>query len=663
MLQLPSSIRPCVFAWLFAVLAAPASTEDPTAFVDVTAAAGIDYLQHSPWSFGDCLVSPNFCQPDRQTGGAAVGDYDGDGWDDLFVTRLDDTDILFRNLGDGTFTDVTLNAGLLVDAPTNGPIWADFDRDGHLDLFVTVVGGTRNLLYMNNGDGTFTEQAVARGAAVENGARHIGFSAAVGDYDGDGYLDLFTTEWGSSAFLPNGAIGHSVLLRNRGAVSPGYFYIANDEAEILVGRDGDGGERDIFGFAPAFVDLDRDGYLDLAIASDFGTSQLLWNDGDGTFTDGTFAAQVGTDKNGMGSTFGDYDADGDLDWFVTAIWLDPEDFPDGVDLEDLGNRLYRNDANRVFSDVTDDAGVRNGMWGWGTVFFDYDNDTDLDLVMTNGVRFPGQEDDFEMFADDPLRLWNNDGTGQMTEVSEAQGIVDLDDGKGLLTFDYDRDGDLDVLCINNGDGPTLYRNDTGNANDWLRIRFKDADTGFEGLNAFITLTLQDGAPAQVREHGVSSHFLGQSERVSHFGLGPHAETPVHELRIEWPRSGTVQIFSEVARNQELTIDIPEAERVYPRDFTCHALDYQNCDFVISLSELLRLIQHFNSDGYHADDAGEDGFAPGPGSTNAYPHHSDYAPENWRIELGELLRAIQFYNSGGFTRDPAGEDGFAPLAAG
>jgi hypothetical protein len=522
--------------WAYAV----AGRADPV-FVDATLAAGVDYLQHAPETAPDCIFG--FCETDRMTGGAAVADVDGDGDLDLFVTRLDAHDLLFRNDGNGSFTDVSLSAGFSAWVlQSNGPVFGDIDNDGDPDLFVTTLGtgsapNDRDYLFLNDGTGSFTEAAVARGAAGVDTDPRVGFSATFGDYDRDGWLDLHTTEWTSSGTV------HMRLLHNLGPTSPGFFSDTTASAGVaLVG---------VFGFASSFTDLDGDSWPDLAIAADFGTSRLFWNDGDGTFTNGTTAAGVGTDENGMGSTFGDYDGDGDLDWFVTAIHDASGSCPNlSCGWGDTGNRLYRYDGARVFSDQTDAKGVREGHWGWGSAFFDYDNDGDLDLVMTNGVIFPDSSTE-DHFNGDPIRFWRNDGAGVMTEVSLSAGLTDTRSGAGLLVFDYDEDGDLDLFVVNNGDSPVLYRNDGGNANSWLRVRANGGASNRDGIGVIVRVRASAAGAVQLHEIGSTTHFLGQSERIAHFGLGP-AAGPVHEVELEWP-SGATTLLTNVPANQLLVV--------------------------------------------------------------------------------------------------------------
>lgn len=634
--------------WAFVLAAWACSSVAPATilFTEVTEAAGLSYLQHQPNDIGDCLLgNGNGCEPERMTGGAAVGDVDGDAWDDLLVTRLDAPVLLFRNQGDGTFVDASASAGLSAATFTNGAAFADLDNDGDLDLLLTTVAGNRAYLYINDGAGHFTEEAAARGALLpantQNQNRYMAYSVNVGDYDNDGWLDVRYSFWRQ---------GDSVLLRNRGRIAPGHF------SDVTVAS---GTRLQTFEFGATFTDLDRDGWLDLAVAADFSTSKLLWNNGDGTFVDGTTAAGVGTDENGMGSTLGDFDGDGDLDWFVTSIY-DPDETCEEGDCRwgYSGNRLYRNQGGRVFSGATNFANVRDGLWGWGAAFLDADNDADLDLVMTNGAVFPFTINFLGNFINDPMRFWENTGNGQMTEIATTAGVTDTRSGKGLLTFDYDKDGDLDLIVVNNADTPVLYRNDSTAQGDWLRIRFRGTDQAYEGLNAFITVTAVEGGPAQVREMGVSTHFLGQSERVAHFGLGHASGAPVHNITVEWP-CGETETFGNVPRNQELVLIAPDAETKRGGVVMLHTAD-TNLDERISLSELLRVIQLYNFDGYHREEGTEDGYAPGDGLRVGFHHLSDYNPADWQVDLSELLRTIQLYNAGGYLRDVSGEDGFQPV---
>ena len=231
------------------------------------------------------------------SGGAAAGDIDGDGSVDLFVTRLDAPDILFRNRGDGTFEDISDGMGLdKFNFQSNGVLLVDIDNDGDRDIYVTVLGAAldpinnRNCLYVNQGEDPFTEEAILRGVDIHSDQNHFTYSVSAGDFDRDGWIDLHVNEWVPS--LPS----HSRLLRNRGLEAPGFFEDVTTAAGVDL--------TDVHAFASTFTDLDQDGWPDLAVVADFGSSRLFWNNGDGTFTDGTEAAGVGTDENGMGSAFG-----------------------------------------------------------------------------------------------------------------------------------------------------------------------------------------------------------------------------------------------------------------------------------------------------------------------------------------------------------------------
>jgi hypothetical protein len=337
-----------------------------------------------------------------------------------------------------------------------------------------------------------------------------------------------------------------MLLHNLGRAKPGYF----EDVTMATGVSMlEGARANRVGYSSTFTDLDADGRTDLAAVNDFLASRLFWGEEDG-FIDGTAAAQVGTDLNGMGSAIGDIDQDGDLDWFITAIYdphytCDDEECGWGTN----GNRLYRNEGDRTFTDITDVAGVRQGGWGWGTAFFDYDNDGALDLIMTNGVDFPNEPS--EKFLDDPVRLWRNRGDGVFDDVAVEAGIDDRKDGRGLMILDYDDDGDLDVFIARHALPPALFRNDGGSDNAWLRVDLRGRRSNARGIGARVTLVRREGEPPQVREVRASGQFLSQSETTVHFGLGTY-EQPVHSLRVDWPSSGTSELQA-VQPRQRITI--------------------------------------------------------------------------------------------------------------
>ena len=402
----------------------------------------------------------------------------------------------------------------------------------------------------------------SRGAAVMEGSlTRRGMGVAFGDYDDDGYLDILTSDHSRPT-----ATSGSRLLRNLGANGPGQFEDVTHAAGLDVYRQALALPNTAYRFQPQFSDLDRDGHLDIVFSADSRTSQLFWNNGDGTFTDGTLAAGVGTDKSGMGSAMGDYDGDGDLDWFVTAIFDTP--FLGA----NPGNRLYRNNGNRTFTDVTTAAGVRNSgtgselSWGWGAAFLDYDNDTDQDLAMTNGWIALG-------YGGDDTTLRRNNGNGTFTDVSVASGITDTGQGRGLLRVDYDADGDLDFLIANYGAAPILYRNDGGNDANWLRVKTEGTISNRDGIGAFIKVVPDMDLPEQfqVWEVGSGDSYLSQSELTAHFGLGNTIES-ADLVEVSWPTSGILQQYFDVPINGTLLAK----ERLsgdYNGDLVVDAADY------------------------------------------------------------------------------------------
>ena len=489
-------------------------------FADVTAVAGFKY-EHgyvglSPGGDGEREII---------AGGVAAGDYDNDGWVDLYVVRGDiGPNLLFRNLGDGRFEEVGQAAGVnLTGMLGSGPIFADYDGDGALDLLVGGINGTPPTLFRNNGDGTFTDATAPSGLAnIQNS-----FSSTFGDYDLDGDLDIFISHWNS-----NGQEGY--LWENDGA---GIFMDVSLTAGIQNSL--------MYDFTSNFADIDNDGDPDLLIAADFGTSQVFLNNGDKTFTNMTTG--VISDENGMGAAVGDYDNDGDLDWFVTSIY-DP-DIAEGF-WGITGNRLYRNLGNGTFEDATDEAGVRIGAWGWAACFADFNNDGHLDLFHVNGWDTPTSLAALE-FQEDPSRLFISNGDGTFTERSVELGIDDRGQGRGIVCFDYDRDGDIDLFIANNQQPPRLFKNQTGNRLNFLTIRLVGNPPNTEAIGSRIFLTA--GGTTQMRELQAGSNFLSQNPVEAHFGLGTIGTVDL--IRIEWP-SGPATTLADVPANQFLVIQPP-----------------------------------------------------------------------------------------------------------
>jgi hypothetical protein len=443
---------------------------------------------------------------------------------------------------------VTASAGDLASSlpsGSNGVLWADVDNDGDLDLYATAVGPSRFFLFVNQGDGTFSEEAEARGAALASDYTHYGMSVAAGDYDRDGWLDLFVAEWWAHPAPPADPLpgrSQNRLLRNLGATAPGTFVDATDAAGIQVEDlpDVPTSALGTPGFTPGFVDFDGDAWPDLTWVADWGNSRLFWNDRDGTFTDGTVAADVGRERAGMGSTQDDFDGDGRLDWMTTSIFGRLDEVRFGV-----SNQFYRNEGGRAFTNVTDAVGVADGGFGWGLSGFDYDNDGDQDVVQTNGFLEPGHDQN-DVWRNDRTKLFENDGTGSFTEVGSAKGITDTDLGRSAITLDYDRDGDLDVFIANHGGTPLLYRNDGGDQGSWLQLTLAGVLSNREGIGARITIDPDSAVPGDEQVQALLGNpgFLGHDERMLHFGFGMRT-APVDRVIVRWP-SGIEQILTDVA---------------------------------------------------------------------------------------------------------------------
>ncbi|MCB1042611.1 MAG: CRTAC1 family protein [Acidobacteria bacterium] len=435
------------------------------------------------------------------SGGLATGDVDNDGWVDVFVVGGDAfPHHLYRNV-QGLFVDVTSGSGLEMDGlAVAGPAFGDLNGDGLLDFLCGGIQGQHPRVFLNTGNLQFLE------VTISSQIQAIGdtFSCAMGDFNRDGHLDVFLSHWGSP-------FGDGRLWRNNGQA---VFTDVDDLAGTAAPGPVD------YSFSPTFTDFNGDGWPDILLASDFGHSQVFMNRGDGTFLDITSA--VITDENGMGSAVADFDNDGDMDWFVSSIW-DPDGLPNG-NWGITGNRMYENSGNGAFADITDHAGTRQGYWGWGSAAQDYNNDGWIDLFHVNGFfgELAGE------FHHDPSRLFVNQSGFTFLETSEISGIADTGQGRGVACFDYDRDGDIDILIQQNSTPVRLYRNDT-NTGNYLTIQLQDTQ-GKRAAGARIVASTPDGMQ-QTREIRVGSHFVSQDPDEAFFGLGPNQRV---QLDVIWP---------------------------------------------------------------------------------------------------------------------------------
>ena len=508
---------------------------------------------------GLCIPAPggNFCdQPIHMVAGGAVGDFDNDGFQDLFLPQGGhQPDQLWINNGDGTFTERAAEWGVDALHIGSGVAVGDYDEDGWLDIFVSAFGpasgpveGGRHLLYRNLGGTGFEEVAAAAGVDETSFSCTDGFSPAFGDYDLDGDLDLCVAGWVD-------ADDGTRLFRNNG---DGTFTDVSEVVPFLTDPDG---VTPIRAFAPRFVDMNGDRWPELLLAADFGegaplSSRYYVNNQDGTFSDYTDlpGSGFGVDQNGMGQDVADFNGDGLLDWFITNIY-DPQGL--GWPSPRVGNTLYMNDGDDTFTEVAADVGVDDGAWGWGTVAVDVDHDGDVDIVETNGFKGFGG-----LHTGDPMYLYLNDGDGSSftTVDKEVSGLKHAGFGRGLIGVDYDNDGDIDIINISFESDIRIYENQTITDPDnvpadkaYLRVIAECAnDPGViapNGIGVQVVATADNGLVRRV-PITAGSNYLSQSELSAHIGLAD--ATKVTELVVEWP-NGATTVRHNVPVNQTITI--------------------------------------------------------------------------------------------------------------
>ena len=532
----------------------------PVIFADITRQAGLDKFLHRSGT------------PEKRTiietpgSGVALLDYDNDGWLDIYllngstIPALQGKEpapraMLFHNNHDGTFTDVTARAGVANERWGFGVAAADYDNDGWPDLYVANYG--KNRLYHNNHDGTFTDVAEKAGVALG------GWSAGPtwGDYDRDGLLDLFVPGYvkfdlehppiaGQGGILAGSCKfrGVNVMCGPRGL--PG-------EHDHLFHNNGDGTFSDVsakagvsdangyYGLASVFVDVDDDGWLDLAVANDSVPNYLYHNRHDGTFEDVSYLSGFALTEDGraqasMGIAVGDYNRDGKLDFYVSAF-------------SDDYNTLYRNDGDGNFSDVTYQAGLADPtipFLAWGTGFLDFDNDGLLDIFVANGHVYPGvdQQDWGSTWAQRPQLFRNLDGT-KFVEVPPAtgSGLADVITARGAAFGDFFNDGHIDVVINNVDSTPSLLRNVVKNDNHWVTLKLVGGNKSpRDAIGAKVFLTT--GGVRQRGDVFSGGSYGSSSDQRIHFGLG--AATKIDKVEIIWP-SGVRQ-----------QVAIPEIDRIF-----------------------------------------------------------------------------------------------------
>ena len=494
--------------------------------------------------------------------GAAFIDYDNDGWQDIFLasgTRLDglppnvtSTNRLYRNNGNGKFSDVTEKAGLVRTGWAQGVCVGDYENDGYDDIFVSGYG--KNTLYHNNGTGTFSE--VAEKAGVSNNHTRWGSGCAFLDYDRDGYLDLFVAsyidldlktaplpETGPCLYKgltvacgPPGLTGGiNMLYRNQGN---GTFADISEKSGITK-------TNGTYGLGVLTGDFDNDDWPDIYVANDSAPAALYHNNKNGTFTDigiqaGCAFSIDGKPQAGMGVTAGDYDRDGWLDIFKTNFSGDT-------------SSLYHNTGKGMFDDVTFSAGLGlNTRWlGWGCGFVDVDNDSWSDIFLVNGHVYPEviRLTSEAGYAQTKV-LYYNLGNGRFADISHKVGdAVQKPNASRAAAFaDYDNDGDIDVLINSVNDLPELLRADSSNQNNWLTIKTIGVKSNRNGIGARIKCITEDGS--QIDEVRSGGSYYSQNDLRVHFGLGKNHRVKTVELK--WP-SGQVDTLTNILANQLIIV--------------------------------------------------------------------------------------------------------------
>ena len=533
---------------------APSGRPFDATFVDVAKEAGLlaPIIYGNPDS-KDYILEAAGC-------GCAFIDYDNDGWMDIFVlsgTKIEGdppeaTNRLYKNNRDGTFSDVTDKAGLRNVGWASGVCVGDYNNDGFEDLFVTYFG--QNKLYRNNGDGTFTD--ITKGAGLLNEVPRWGAGCTFVDYNRDGYLDLFVSNYlqfdikhvptpGANSNCnwkgvpvecgPRGLPpGYHSLYRNNG---DGTFTDVSKQAGISK-------LRESYGMTAVAADFDEDGWPDIYVACDSTPSLLLMNSGKGAFSEegvlrGVALSEDGMEQAGMGVGVGDYDLDGHLDIFKTHFAEDT-------------NGLYHNNGKGDFEDVTRSAkiGVETHYICWGAGMVDLDNDGLPDLFMTTGSVYPQIEKTLPQFPNKgPRVVFRNLGNGVFEELIEqaGSGIADLHCSRGCAFGDFDNDGDVDILVVNLSEPPSLLRNDIRGDHSWLKVKLIGTKSNRSGIGARVVV--QYGGKKQAQAVLSQSSFYSSSDPRLHFGLGSEKSA---EIEVHWP-SGAVERFKGIPANQLVII--------------------------------------------------------------------------------------------------------------
>jgi hypothetical protein len=553
-----AAIPAAILAFIINASAASAQAAPPPAqFVDLAGKAGIAV----PVTFGGKVTKKYIIETTGS--GVAIFDYDNDGWPDIFIVNgttlegfpkgKEPTNFLFHNNHDGTFTDVTAKAGLAASGWGQGVCVGDYDNDGWEDLFVSYYG--HNRLYHNNGNGTFEDVSVQAGVAGDR--THWGTGCAFVDYDRDGLLDLVVANYVdfdlSKAPKPGEGVycvwkGVPVMCGPRGLMPDKnilYHNLGRGKFEDVTTRAHIDQTPGHYCFSVSTLDYNNDGWPDIYVACDSTPSILYRNNRDGTFTDvgiiaGAALNEDGREQAGMGSTVGDYDGDGNLDIFRTNF-------------SDDTASLYHNNGDGTFSDRTFPAGLGllTRHLGWGAMFFDFDNDGWPDLLAVNGHVYP-EVDTYKLGSEyrEPRVLYHNNGNGTFTEVSATAGpaFQVRDSGRGLAIGDLWNDGRMSAVITNMNSNVALLVNQTRNSNHWIGLRMVGTKSNRDGIGARVIV--RAGQRTFLDEVRSGSSYDSNSDMRVHFGLG--AISRVDWVEVRWP-SGLVERFANVPTDKISTL--------------------------------------------------------------------------------------------------------------
>lgn len=503
--------------------------------------------------------------PESMSGGAAWIDFDNDGWIDLYLVNGSSleaeraknnpaTNLLYRNNRDGTFTDVTAKAGVGDRSWGMGVCAGDVNNDGWEDLFVTNMGP--NLLYLNNGDGTFREWDRATWEADRSWSSSCGF----GDFDNDGDLDLYVSNYVEfDVFnLPKDGPhctyrGVKVQCGPRGLPSQGDRFYENRGDGTFIERTREAGfeqPQTYYGLGVIWADYDDDGHIDVFVANDSVPNFLFQNNGDGTFSEIGLLAGVSFNEDGREQA---------------GMGVDFADFDNDLDLDlvvtnfsDDTNTLYRNEGDGHFQDVTYRAGLGDVSWqrlGWGVTFVDLDLDRWKDLVIVNGHVYP-EVDNYEIGTAfrQPRFVFRNLGGREFVEVTtlSGPGFAEIRNSRAVIPGDVNNDGHLDFLITNLDEIPSLLINDGKAPGHWLQLKLVGRRSNRSAIGAKVVIRTGEERQLQVVRGG--GGYQSQPDSRLHFGLGPAAE--VDEVTIRWP-SGRVQVLKEVKSSQILRVEEPQ----------------------------------------------------------------------------------------------------------